>query len=165
MLEAPSDAELVVLRLLVTGLSIGQVAQRLFLSPNTVRSHTRVVYRKLGVHSRADLVARATELGLLQQPIHPVNELAASAPSLPGAILPTVTIRAYRLIVAGELSEPLAATFGGMTCRPLDGTSVLTGPIRDQAELQGLLAHIAALGLTLLEVRTTDSDTASANSR
>ena len=68
VLEAPSDAELVVLRLLATGLSIGQVAQRLFLSPNTVRSHTRVVYRKLGVHSRADLVARATELGLLDHP-------------------------------------------------------------------------------------------------
>ena len=65
ILESPSDAELAVLRLLATDLSARQMAAELFLSPNTVRSHTRAVYRKLGVHSRADAVARATALGLL----------------------------------------------------------------------------------------------------
>jgi len=39
----------------------------LFLSANTVRSHTRSIYRKLGVHSRADAVARADALKLLGQ--------------------------------------------------------------------------------------------------
>jgi LuxR family maltose regulon positive regulatory protein len=43
----------------------------MFLSPNTIRSHTRALYQKLGVHTRSDLVARATELGLVPQPIHP----------------------------------------------------------------------------------------------
>ncbi len=64
VLEAPSEAELAVLRLLATDLSTREIAAGLFLSPNTVRSHTRSIYRKLGVGSRADAVARATVLGL-----------------------------------------------------------------------------------------------------
>jgi len=65
LLEGPSDAELAVLRLLTTDLSARQIAGELFLSPNTVRSHTRAIYQKLGVRSRADAVARADALGLL----------------------------------------------------------------------------------------------------
>jgi hypothetical protein len=67
-------------------------------------------------------------------------------------------VRTYRVTVEGELGEPLTATFGGMTATSIDGTTVLTGPIRDQSELQGLLARLASLGLTLLEVTTTDGD-------
>ena len=66
-LEAPSAAELEVLRLLVTDLSNREMGERLFLSPNTIRSHKRALYHKLGVHSRADAIARATALGLLGQ--------------------------------------------------------------------------------------------------
>ena len=55
------------LRLLATDLSTRQIGEQLFLSPNTIRSHKRALYRKLGVHSRADAVARATALGLLGQ--------------------------------------------------------------------------------------------------
>ncbi len=67
MLEAPSEAELAVLRLLATDLSNREIAERLFLSPNTIRSHNRALYHKLGVHSRTDAVARAAALGLLGQ--------------------------------------------------------------------------------------------------
>ena len=67
VLEPPSEAELSVLGLLASDLSARQIAQRLFLSPNTVHSHTRSIYRKLGVNSRADAVARADILGLLEQ--------------------------------------------------------------------------------------------------
>jgi ATP/maltotriose-dependent transcriptional regulator MalT len=67
MLEPPSDAELAVLRLLDTDLTTREIGRKLFVSPNTVRSHTRAVYRKLGVNSRADAVARATVLGLLAE--------------------------------------------------------------------------------------------------
>ena len=67
MLEQPSAAELEVLRLLVTDLSKREMGERLFLSPNTIRSHRRALYQKLGVHSRAEAVARATALGLLGQ--------------------------------------------------------------------------------------------------
>jgi LuxR family maltose regulon positive regulatory protein len=67
ILEAPSQAELAVLRLLATDLSVRQIAGKLFVSANTVRSHTRAIYRKLGVRSREDAVARANALGLLAQ--------------------------------------------------------------------------------------------------
>ena len=67
LLEPPSEAELAVLRLLASDLSVRQIGGELFLSPNTVRSHTRAIYRKLGVNSRADAVARAGVFGLLAQ--------------------------------------------------------------------------------------------------
>jgi LuxR family transcriptional regulator, maltose regulon positive regulatory protein len=56
-----------VLRLLATDLSIREIAERLFLSANMIRSHERGLYRKLGARSRPDAVARATALGLLVQ--------------------------------------------------------------------------------------------------
>ena len=64
ILELPSEAELAVLRLLSTDLSAREIGGELFLSPNTVRSHIRAVYRKLGVGSREDAVARAEAVGL-----------------------------------------------------------------------------------------------------
>jgi ATP/maltotriose-dependent transcriptional regulator MalT len=67
VLEPPSDAELAVLRLLASDLSNREIGERLFLSPNTIRSHKRALYHKLGVHSRTAAVARATALGLLEQ--------------------------------------------------------------------------------------------------
>jgi LuxR family transcriptional regulator, maltose regulon positive regulatory protein len=72
MLELPSTAELAVLRLLASELSVRQIGEALFLSPNTVRSHTRSIYRKLGVNTRADAVARAEALGLLGQKESPM---------------------------------------------------------------------------------------------
>jgi LuxR family maltose regulon positive regulatory protein len=67
ILEQPSPAELAVLRLLPTDLSMRQIGAELFLSPNTVHTHTRAIYRKLGVASRAQAVARATTRGLLDE--------------------------------------------------------------------------------------------------
>jgi LuxR family maltose regulon positive regulatory protein len=67
LLEPPTAAELTVLRLMASDLSVREIAERLFLSQNTIRSHTRALYHKLGVHTRADAVARATALGLLEQ--------------------------------------------------------------------------------------------------
>ncbi len=71
LLEPPSTAELEVLRLLTTDLSAREIGERLFLSPNTIRSHRHSLYRKLGVHSRAEAVARAETLGLLDEPDSP----------------------------------------------------------------------------------------------
>jgi LuxR family transcriptional regulator, maltose regulon positive regulatory protein len=65
MLASPTKAELAVLRLLATDLTVREIGEKLFLSPNTVRSHTRALHRKLGVSTRADAVARAAVLGLL----------------------------------------------------------------------------------------------------
>jgi hypothetical protein len=64
--------------------------------------------------------------------------------------------RTYRLIVEGELSERLTIALQGMTITRADGTTTLTGHIRDQPELQGLLQRVSDLGLTLLEVTAID---------
>ena len=46
--------------------------------------------------------------------------------------------------------------FGDMTLARAEGTTTLTGPVRDQAELQGLLRRVSDLGLTLLEATAID---------
>ena len=67
VVEEPSAAELAVLRCLATGLSQREIGVRLYISMNTVKTHIRELYRKLGVTSRADAVARAEALGLLER--------------------------------------------------------------------------------------------------
>lgn len=62
--EPPSSAELAVLRLLATDLSQREIADELFLSMNTVKTHTRNLYRKLGVTSREAAVRQANAVGL-----------------------------------------------------------------------------------------------------
>jgi LuxR family maltose regulon positive regulatory protein len=63
--EALSDAELSVLRLLRGELSQREIAGELHLSFNTIKTHTRNIYRKLDVAERAQAVARARELSLI----------------------------------------------------------------------------------------------------
>jgi LuxR family maltose regulon positive regulatory protein len=53
-----------VLGLLATRLSRREIGQRLYVSLNTVKTHQRAVYRKLGVENRTAAVTRARELGL-----------------------------------------------------------------------------------------------------
>jgi LuxR family maltose regulon positive regulatory protein len=54
-----------VLQLLPTHLTESQIAEHLYVARNTVKSHLKGVYRKLGVSSRSDAVERARETGLL----------------------------------------------------------------------------------------------------
>ena len=63
--EPLSESELRVLRYLPTNLLASEIAGELFVSLNTIRTHMRRVYSKLGVHSRGDAVRRGRELGLL----------------------------------------------------------------------------------------------------
>jgi LuxR family transcriptional regulator, maltose regulon positive regulatory protein len=60
-----TERELAVLRLLPTRLSTRDIGRELWVSVHTVRSHVRAIYRKLGVTTRAEAVARARQLGLL----------------------------------------------------------------------------------------------------
>jgi LuxR family maltose regulon positive regulatory protein len=60
-----SESELRVLRYLPTNLQAPEIADELFVSVNTIRTHMRHLYAKLGVHRRAEAVQRARELGLL----------------------------------------------------------------------------------------------------
>jgi LuxR family maltose regulon positive regulatory protein len=63
--EPLTTRETVVLRWLDGALSLSEIGKKMYVSPNTVKTHTRAVYRKLGVSSRADAVVRARLLGLL----------------------------------------------------------------------------------------------------
>jgi LuxR family maltose regulon positive regulatory protein len=63
--EALSDAELSVLRLLRSELSQREIAGELHLSVNTIKTHTRNIYRKFGVAERAEAVSHARDLSLI----------------------------------------------------------------------------------------------------
>ena len=59
----------------------------------------------------------------------------------------------YRLRVAGHLDDHWVEWFGRFTlAHDNDGTTSLTGEVRDQAELHGLLARVRDLGVTLVSV-------------
>lgn len=62
-----SPRELQVLEAVATGASFAAVASRLFVSPNTVKSQMRDIYRKLGVSGRELAVERAREIGVLRR--------------------------------------------------------------------------------------------------
>jgi len=66
LLAAPLSArEVEVLRLMAVGLSNQQIADELVVALSTVRTHTKHIYRKLGVQGRIRAVARATALHVL----------------------------------------------------------------------------------------------------
>ena len=60
-----SERELGILRMLGGPLSERDIARELYLSHNTVHSHTKSIYKKLGVSSRSKALGRARELDLL----------------------------------------------------------------------------------------------------
>jgi len=63
--EPLTESETRVLRYLPTHLGASQIAAELCLSANTVKTHVRHLYLKLGVHSRREAVQRARAIGLL----------------------------------------------------------------------------------------------------
>ena len=61
-------SELRVLQYLPTHLSMAEIAERLYISRNTVKSHAVAIYRKLGTASRGAAVQVAEEAGLFEDP-------------------------------------------------------------------------------------------------
>jgi ATP/maltotriose-dependent transcriptional regulator MalT len=68
LIEPLSERELEVLRLLQSDLDGPDIARELTVSLNTVRTHTKNIYAKLGVNSRRAAIRRAAELDLLSPP-------------------------------------------------------------------------------------------------
>jgi DNA-binding NarL/FixJ family response regulator len=60
-----SGREREVVVLIAAGATNREIAQRLYLSPHTVKEHTSAIYRKLGVRNRAEAVRRAQRLGII----------------------------------------------------------------------------------------------------
>ena len=65
LIERLTDRELAILRLLPAPTRQRELASALFVTPNTLRTHLRAIYRKLGAESRDEAVIRARERGLL----------------------------------------------------------------------------------------------------
>jgi LuxR family maltose regulon positive regulatory protein len=65
LIEPISDREREVVRYLSSRLTYGQIADNLYVSVNTLKSHVKAIYRKLDVSSRNEAVERARQLGLL----------------------------------------------------------------------------------------------------
>ena len=62
----------------------------------------------------------------------------------------SLDVTTYQIVVDGELSDRFVATFGDMRLERDGGMTSLTGEIADQAQLHGLLARVAELGLSLV---------------
>jgi len=60
-----SERERQVLHLIASGSTNREIAERLFLSPHTVKDHTSTLYKKVKAKNRADAIQRAQRLGLL----------------------------------------------------------------------------------------------------
>ena len=60
--------------------------------------------------------------------------------------------RRYRIVVRGELDDRFNYLFGGMEMEQVEGTTVLTGRVIDQAELHGFIERFEELGLELLRI-------------
>jgi hypothetical protein len=58
----------------------------------------------------------------------------------------------YRIVVRGEIGDHFGVFFDGLALERVHGTTVLTGPVRDQAHLHGLIERIQELGIELVSV-------------
>ena len=94
--EPLSQPETRVLRLLQTSLSAPEIARELYVSVNTIRTHMRHLYDKLGAHRRLEAIDRARALGLLA----PVPQRALAL-----TLISAGRIRAWRL--AASLNRKL----------------------------------------------------------
>ena len=65
LIEQLTDRELAILRLLPAPTPLRELASALFVTPNTLKTHLRAIYRKLGAESRGEAVIQARERGLI----------------------------------------------------------------------------------------------------
>ncbi len=72
----------------------------------------------------------------------------------------------YEFRVEGHLDDHWSAWLGGLAItRHHDGTSTLTGPVADQAQLHGLLARLRDIGTTLLSLNALEAAAPQATER
>jgi DNA-binding CsgD family transcriptional regulator len=114
-----SERELTILRLLASELSQREIGSELFISLNTVKAHTRSIFRKLGVSTRADAVTRGRELAgdALYGPASSASDFAVAK---------NATELVYTGAVSGALNKPsvLSAVLKDGGGKPLAGRTV-----------------------------------------
>ena len=186
MVEPLSERELDVLRLLGTDLDGPDIARELVVSLNTVRTHTKNIYAKLGVNNRRAAVRRAERARpvvpdprplnpapgrdhhlrsphvVMPRSPHPLLPFDRSASHAHGAMSETSTGRheADRTKSASRAPRSRwAAWFDGLSLtNENDGTTLIHGPVVDQAALHGLLQKIRDIGLPLVSVTQVEPD-------
>jgi hypothetical protein len=62
----------------------------------------------------------------------------------------------YELVVRGEIGDRFGPAFPGMRLERIPGRTVFTGPVRDQAQLLGLIERIGELGIELVSINPVD---------
>ena len=163
LVDPLSDRELDVLRLLASELSGPEIARHLVVSLNTVRTHTKNIYAKLGVGSRRD----GRPASRRARPA-----VAASRRAGPPRGSPHVVIRAPHVgsyLPEHERDRNLRDPHPGPSGRPRGppGSTAWRSPppttaarssvaaVADQAALHGLIQKVRDLGLPLLSVTNT----------
>ena len=154
------------LRYLPTNLSRHEIAGELSVSVNTVSTHLRSIYAKLGANDRSEAVHRARELRLLTSRPLPVAEgaeperetddhripvMRSHLPALDHGVMDPAPAP-YIIRINGHLGATVLSAFPAMAPHHHGAHTVLTG-LLDRSALYGVLAKIDALGLDLLEVR------------
>ena len=64
----------------------------------------------------------------------------------------------YRKVVRSELTDSYASAFEGMEMETKEGQTILTGEVKDQPHLFGILERLNSLGLELLRVQALKED-------
>jgi hypothetical protein len=63
----------------------------------------------------------------------------------------------YELVLRGEIGDHFAVRFDGMRVTRSEGRTILRGPVRDQAQLYGVIERIQELGIELVSVNPLDA--------
>ena len=133
---ALSERELTVLRLLGSGRSEREIGGELYLSFNTVHTHVRR-------STASSAPPRAPKRRVTE-----VNRVKLTYAANLGAMTD------YGLC-SREIGDRFGVLFDGMRIARSHGTTLLTGPVRDQAHLHGLIERISELGIELVSVNPT----------
>jgi hypothetical protein len=75
------------------------------------------------------------------------------------------TGKLYRIVVRSELGDRYASAFEGMRMETKDGRTILTGELKDQPHLFGVLDRLNGLGLELLSVQAMPDEDHSSSER
>jgi hypothetical protein len=86
----------------------------------------------------------------VKQPVAAREEALGRADVSPGGATVVMEPRRYRIILRGRLSEDSASLFEGMSLQSSPDRTVLTGELRDQAQLHGVLERVRDLGIELV---------------
>jgi DNA-binding CsgD family transcriptional regulator/N-acetylneuraminic acid mutarotase len=105
-----STREIEILRLVATGVSNKEIAQKLTISPNTVKVHLRNVFTKIGAASRTEATLIAMRMGLVERDAVQLAQEPEQTPAIPAVLLPEVTkgIAVPKIGVRSAISARLA---------------------------------------------------------